>query len=105
MKENNLLYIMADEHNPQMLGCYGHDQVQTPNLDRLAGKGDAVYRRLHQLPHLHSGAGGFLPPGGMPMKPGTGTMPCLRRRDQKLGASPAGRRHPRGVHRQAPLPG
>ena len=39
MKPTNLLYIMADEHNPQMLGCYGHGQVQTPNLDRLAEKG------------------------------------------------------------------
>ena len=39
MKETNLLYIMSDEHNPQMLGCYGHGQVQTPNLDRLAEKG------------------------------------------------------------------
>ena len=39
MKATNLLYIMADEHNPKVLGCYGHDQVQTPNLDRLAEKG------------------------------------------------------------------
>jgi len=39
MKPMNLLYIMSDEHNPQMLGCYGHNQVRTPNLDRLAEKG------------------------------------------------------------------
>ena len=39
MKATNLLYIMSDEHNPQMLGCYGHDQVKTPNLDRLAAGG------------------------------------------------------------------
>ena len=30
---------MSDEHKPKMLGCFGHDQVQTPNLDRLAEKG------------------------------------------------------------------
>jgi len=30
---------MSDEHNPKMLGCYGHDKVQTPNLDRLAKNG------------------------------------------------------------------
>ena len=30
---------MSDEHNPKMLGCYGHDKVQTPNLDRLAASG------------------------------------------------------------------
>ena len=35
----NLLFIMSDEHNPKMLGCYGHDVVRTPNLDRLAEQG------------------------------------------------------------------
>ncbi len=39
MKAQNLLYIMSDEHNPKMLGCYGHDQVKTPNLDKLAARG------------------------------------------------------------------
>ena len=39
MKPQNLLYIMSDEHNPKMLGCYGHDQVKTPNLDKLAAHG------------------------------------------------------------------
>ena len=35
----NLLFIMSDEHNPKMLGCYGHDMVRTPNLDLLAERG------------------------------------------------------------------
>ena len=39
MKPQNILYIMSDEHNSKMLGCYGHEQVKTPNLDRLAAKG------------------------------------------------------------------
>ena len=39
MKPQNLLYIMSDEHNPKMLGCYGHDQVKPPNIDRLAARG------------------------------------------------------------------
>ena len=30
---------MSDEHNPKMLGSYGHDIVQTPNLDKLASTG------------------------------------------------------------------
>jgi choline-sulfatase len=30
---------MSDEHNPKMLSCYGHAQVKTPNLDRLATRG------------------------------------------------------------------
>lgn len=39
MEPANLLIIMDDEHNPKMLGCYGHPIVETPNLDRLAGAG------------------------------------------------------------------
>ncbi|MDC0738306.1 sulfatase-like hydrolase/transferase [Cognatishimia sp. SS12] len=35
----NLVVIMADEHNRQSLGCYGHPFVETPNLDRLAQSG------------------------------------------------------------------
>ena len=38
-KPQNILLIMSDEHNPKMLGCYGHDQVKTPNLDKLAARG------------------------------------------------------------------
>lgn len=39
MDETNVLVIMDDEHNKQMLGCYGHAQVRTPNIDRLAAQG------------------------------------------------------------------
>lgn len=39
MEPTNLLLIMSDEHNPQMLGCAGHDRVQTPHLDALAARG------------------------------------------------------------------
>lgn len=39
MKPQNLLIIMSDEHNPKMLGCYGHKLVKTPNIDRLARRG------------------------------------------------------------------
>lgn len=35
----NLLIIMSDEHNPKMLGCYGHPLVETPHIDRLAARG------------------------------------------------------------------
>ena len=35
----NMLVIMSDEHTRRMSGCYGHPQVKTPNLDRLAGSG------------------------------------------------------------------
>lgn len=39
MRPMNLLILMSDEHNRQMMGCSGHPVVQTPNLDRLAGRG------------------------------------------------------------------
>ena len=35
----NALVIMSDQHTRRMSGCYGHPQVKTPNLDRLAESG------------------------------------------------------------------
>ncbi len=46
MTPANLLIIMSDQHNRHLAGCYGHDIVQTPHLDRLAAQGarfDAAY--------------------------------------------------------------
>jgi arylsulfatase A-like enzyme len=34
----NVLFIAVDDLRPQ-LGCYGHKQMKTPNLDRLASEG------------------------------------------------------------------
>lgn len=42
----NVLIIMSDQHGRYAAGCYGHDLVRTPNIDRLAGAGvrfDAAY--------------------------------------------------------------
>ena len=42
----NILFIMSDEHDPAVTGCYGDRVVQTPHLDRLAAEGvtfDACY--------------------------------------------------------------
>ncbi|RED98366.1 sulfatase family protein [Marinoscillum furvescens] len=35
----NLLIVLSDQHSYDMLGCYGNDQVKTPNLDKFAGEG------------------------------------------------------------------
>lgn len=46
MKPANLLIIMSDEHTRSVTGCYGHDIVKTPNLDKLAAGGaryDSAY--------------------------------------------------------------
>lgn len=39
VQPKNLVIIMADEHNRDVMGAYGHTLVQTPNLDRLAARG------------------------------------------------------------------
>ena len=39
MKPANLLFVLADEHNPLVLGAAGHPVIRTPNLDRLAASG------------------------------------------------------------------
>jgi choline-sulfatase len=39
MTPTNLIFIMSDEHNKRVLGCYGHPMIRTPNLDALAARG------------------------------------------------------------------
>lgn len=38
-KNNNILVIMADQLTALALGCYGNDEVHSPNIDRLAETG------------------------------------------------------------------
>lgn len=35
----NLVFVFSDQQSWDMLGCYGNDQVISPNLDRLASEG------------------------------------------------------------------
>lgn len=39
MSPENLLIILSDEHNPKVMGCAGHPDVLTPNLDAMAARG------------------------------------------------------------------
>ncbi|MEL0108191.1 MAG: sulfatase-like hydrolase/transferase [Rhodospirillaceae bacterium] len=39
MAPTNTVVIMADEHSSKILGCYGHPQVKTPNMDSIAARG------------------------------------------------------------------
>jgi len=38
-KQPNIIFIISDEHNAGVLGCYGNTIVHTPNLDGLAQRG------------------------------------------------------------------
>jgi arylsulfatase A-like enzyme len=39
IKQPNILFIMTDDHGYQAISAYGHDLIQTPNMDRLATEG------------------------------------------------------------------
>ena len=39
MDSTNLIFILSDEHNKRVTGCYGHPMIKTPNFDRLAAAG------------------------------------------------------------------
>ena len=44
-KKLNVLFIIADDLNCD-IGAYGNDQVQTPNIDRLAKRG-VLFENAH----------------------------------------------------------
>ena len=35
----NIIYILADDLGYGHLGCYGQKEIETPNIDRMAGEG------------------------------------------------------------------
>lgn len=39
VQRSNIVYIMSDDHTAQMMSCYDHRYVETPNLDRMANAG------------------------------------------------------------------
>ena len=38
-KQPNIIYILADDLGYAELGCYGQQQIETPNIDKLAERG------------------------------------------------------------------
>ena len=42
----NILFIVSDDLKASVLGCYGDEVCQTPNIDRLAGQG-TVFQRAY----------------------------------------------------------
>ncbi len=45
----NVLFILADDLRP-MLGCYGHPEMHTPNIDALAERGTLFHHAYCQYP-------------------------------------------------------
>lgn len=39
MTAPNVLFIMSDQHQQKVTGCYGHEFIKTPNMDALAARG------------------------------------------------------------------
>lgn len=50
MKQPNLLFIFADQMRGFDMGCAGNQEVQTPNLDRLAAEGAMVRTAFANCP-------------------------------------------------------
>ncbi len=46
----NVLFILSDQHHAQVMGCRDHPDVQTPNLDALAGQGVLFQNAITQNP-------------------------------------------------------
>ena len=49
-KPKNVLFIMFDQLRWDYLSCYGHPDLHTPNIDKLADKGVVFDRAYIQSP-------------------------------------------------------
>ncbi len=67
LEKPNVLFIFVDDLRPQ-LGCYGHDFMKTPHLDRLAAEGTLFLNHFAQVPTCGASRFSMLT-GKYPVKP------------------------------------
>jgi len=65
----NILFVFADQLRSHALGCYGNDQLSTPNIDRLAEEGVIFTNAISTAP-VCGPYRGMLMTGNFPMKNG-----------------------------------
>ncbi len=87
----NIVLFMSDQHNPNVLGCYGNDIVRTPNIDKLAQDGVAFHNCYCASPLCVPSRTAFLT-GQYPSDTGVWTNNCILNSEiptfvHKLGAS------------------
>ncbi|MEM7657633.1 MAG: sulfatase-like hydrolase/transferase [Bacteroidota bacterium] len=46
----NVVLLIGDDHSTRVLGCYGNEQIHTPNLDRMAAGGSRFARAFANAP-------------------------------------------------------
>lgn len=49
-KPPNVVFILTDNHGAWTLGCYGNQDIRTPNIDRLASEGMLFKRAMSSNP-------------------------------------------------------
>ena len=69
-RKPNLVFVFADQMRAHALGCYGNEQVATPNFDRLAAQGARFTNALSTWP-VCSPFRAMLLTGRYPMANGT----------------------------------
>jgi arylsulfatase A-like enzyme len=113
-KPPNLLFVFSDQHTYDFLGCYGNDQVISPNIDRLAEKGLRFNHCISSSPTctpyrsmlmtgkhtLHNG--GFV--NDRPLIPGHGKKFAEVLRDAGYSTAYVGKWHLYGGDRDRPIP-
>lgn len=59
-RKPNILFIISDQHAPQVTGCMGADFVRTPHLDRLAQQGVTFDTAYCNHPHCVPSRAGLM---------------------------------------------